>query len=188
MKYSTPIHNPTIVARARARNRQHTSVEAGLVADFVWLLFPGAKRIERFFAHHLDHGDFALRVGLGNFLVDEGVIETSFRGIGCSRGKINAIEARPVNGAQAHGARFAACVNFATLEVEFFEFFAGLADRGHFGVGGGIVCGGYAVGGLRDNLSIFYNQRTEGTTSARLYVLECKRNGALHESVFGHSR
>jgi len=175
-----------MVGGTRARNLHYASVQAVLVADLVWFLFPGAKRIERFFAHHLDHGDFAVRVGLGNFPVDEGVVETGFRGIGCSCGEINAIEARPVNGPQAHEARLTASINLTTCELKCSEFLAGFSNGNHFGVGGGIVRWGYTVSGLGDNFSILYNQRTEGTAVAGLYILQCERDGALHESLFGH--
>jgi hypothetical protein len=88
------------------------------VQNFVGFLGPRAKSDERFVAHNLNGGDAALGVGLFQFAIDEGVVESDFRGIFGGVGKIDARKASPVDGTETHGARLAGRVDFAILELE----------------------------------------------------------------------
>src|SRR5450631_2185512 len=123
------------------------------VGRFVVLFVPGTKGDQGFFAHQLDHGNFAVGVGELDLAVNEGVVKTEFCGVGGGVGEKNANGPGPVDGAEAHRARLTARIHFAAGEFEGAELFACGADSHYFGVSGGIILDGNGVNTLGNNFS-----------------------------------
>ena len=74
-----------------------------LVFDLVFLFFPCTEGAEGFVAHDILHGDAALGHGCGEFVVDELVAEAYVVGILGGIAVVDACNAAPVYGAEAHG-------------------------------------------------------------------------------------
>ena len=142
----------------------------------------------RLFAEELVHGDAAVRAWASEFGIDEGVVEASAGGIGGSGGVEDASGTSPVDGAEAHGARLASAVEIATGKLEIAQDVAGLADGDDFGVGGGIVGGGDAVGTFSDDAVAFDDESGERAAAAGTDVFDGECDGATHEAVGGGRR
>jgi len=145
------------------------------------MLLPRSKCRQRFLAHHLHHGDLALRVRLLDFRIDRGIIEADFRGVRGEIAKINPVNPSPVDCAQAHRAGFAGSVEVAAFKLEDSKFPAGLADGQHFSVRRGIVGRCNLIRGFRYDGAIFNYDRAEWTAAPGAYILERELNGADHE-------
>ena len=74
-----------------------------LIFDLIFLFFPGTEGAEGFVAHDILHGDAALGHGCGEFVVDELVAEAYVVGILGGIAVVDACNAAPVYGAEAHG-------------------------------------------------------------------------------------
>ena len=96
------------------------------------MVLPCTKRSQCFLAHHRNHGDLSLGVGLGEFRVNGGVVKADFRGVGGEVGEVDFVNTCPVNSAQAHGARFAGRIEVTAAKLEIPKFTAGLTDRQDF--------------------------------------------------------
>src|SRR2546430_15961760 len=83
--------------RAHAPRRHFHSVRL-----LIRIARPGAKRFERLLAHHLCHGDFALRERRGQFLVNQSIIKTDGGRVLSRVGKKDALPPRPIDGPHAH--------------------------------------------------------------------------------------
>src|ERR1700722_5456499 len=155
-----------------------------LIANLIRFLLPGAKGGQSLLAHHLDHGDFAVAVIELDLAVDESVVEATFRGVGGLIGEENANGASPVNSAKTHWARLATGVDFAAGQFENPQIFAGGADGHHFGMGGGVILGGYRVHAFGNDFSVMHDDSGEGP-SAHTRIFDRKLDGTSHKGV-GH--
>jgi hypothetical protein len=156
-----------------------------LVVRFVRLLFPGAKRCQRFFAHQLDHRNFPVQVRKLELPVDERIVKARFRGVRVGARKIDASEPGPVNGSQAHGTWLATGVKLTIREMKIPQLPAGCANGYDFGVRRRIILHGYSIRGLGKNFAVFHDECAE-RTAAGTHIFERKGDGALHEGVLRH--
>ena len=145
------------------------------------MLFPRSKRRQCFVAHHLNHGNLALGVRLGDFFIDSGIIKADFRSVRCEIAKVNSVNSSPVDCAQAHGAGFAGGIEVTASEFETAKFLARLADGQHFSVRRGIVHRRNLIRTFRYDDAFFDNDTTEWPAAPRAYILERQLNGAGHE-------
>src|SRR6266478_3701823 len=93
--------------------------------------------------------------------------------------------ARPVNRAEAHGARLARGIEIAAAELKISENAAGFADGHHFRMRRGIVRTGDAVRAFSDDAVFFHDHGSEGPAASRADIFQRHRDGAPHE-VGGH--
>src|ERR1700684_3565239 len=108
----------------RIRMMSSDPLQLASLTYFVPISFPYAKRLQRFFAHHLDHWDFPVQVRTLNFPVYERIIKARLCGIRGRAREIDASGARPVNCSQTHRARLAARVKLAIREMKISQLFA----------------------------------------------------------------
>ena len=128
---------------------------AGFVAT------PGIERLGAGLAELLlDRGE-AVGVGAGDLLVEDGVVEAAGGGILTAGGIDDAVDAGPVQRAEAHRAGLAARVDGAAAQVEAVERGAGGADGDDLGVGGGVLGGGDAVHALGDDGAVLDDDGAE---------------------------
>src|SRR5205807_666665 len=101
--------------------------------------------------HDADRRDAALRKRNADLAIDEIVIEADLRRIAARVGIIDALDARPVDRAEAHRARLAVRVDVAAFEAEGLELGAGAADRGYLSMAGAIVGRGNLIPAFGDH-------------------------------------
>ena len=123
------------------------------------------------------HRDLALGWGKGELLVEVRVVEAGGCGFDLGGGVVDAVQARPEDGAETHGAGFATGKDFAAGEVVGVQFCGCAADGGDFGVGGGVVVGGDQVGAFGDQFPALDDDRAEGA-AAGFDVCHGKGDGA----------
>src|SRR5208282_1210311 len=146
------------------------------------MLLPGSKGRQCFLAHHLSHGNLALRVRLLDFRIDRGIVKADSC---CVRGeiaKVNSVDASPIDRTEAHGAGFAGSVEIAALKLEESKFLAGLANGQYFSVRRGIVGRCNLIRGFRYDVAIFCDDGAERTTAPGAYIIKRELNRAGHES------
>ena len=85
------------------------------IFDFVRLIFPSAKRRQRFFTHHLNHRNFALRMRLGDLTIDQRIVKPNFGSVRIEIREVDAREASPIDGPKTHGTGFTRSVDLAAL-------------------------------------------------------------------------
>ena len=105
--------------------------------------------------------DRALLWGEGECVIEVDVVEAGFGGIFNTKSIVDAIDACPVDCAEAHRAGLAGGVDFAASEFEVAELVAGVADGGDFAVGGGVVIAEDLVPAFADDFAIADDDRTE---------------------------
>lgn len=110
-------------------------------------------------------------------LVKVGVVEAGGGGFELGGSVVDAVQAGPEDGAEAHGTGFATGIDFAAGEVVGVEFRGGAADGGDFGVGGGVVGGGYEIGAFSDQFPGLNDDGAEGP-AAVVDVFDGERDGA----------
>src|ERR1035438_6168122 len=109
------------------------------VPDFVRRLNPRGEAGPGFVAEQLSGGQLALGCVFAEFGIEKGVVETGpCRGGGAAT-EINRVEARPVRGGKAHGARFAAGVERTAGQGKSAQCFARGADGIDFAVSRWII-------------------------------------------------
>lgn len=75
-------HNEKVMASTRLHYpNELPELVPGLVGHFIRLLFPGVKRFQSFVVHDAHHGNFALIPSAAELLIDEGIVESRFRGV-----------------------------------------------------------------------------------------------------------
>ena len=116
-----------------------------------------------------------------DFAIEECIVEVGAGCVGTGIAKPDAIDVRPVDGGQAHGAGFAAGVDFRALEAEDAELLAGSADGADFAVGGGVVVAGDAVGSFADDGSVTDDYGTERSAAAAADIFSGESDGSAHE-------
>lgn len=139
----------------------------------------------------MDHCDLAFGGWYVDLFVNERVVETRFRGFVAGIRIKDPVGSRPVDGAEAHGAGFAAGVDVTAGELEGAQAAAGIANGDHFGVGGRVVGRGHAVGATADDLSVLDDHTTERPTLVGGGTVPGERDRFLHEWVvllFRHSQ
>lgn len=117
------------------------------------------------------------------FGVNEFVVEAVFGGVAARAGVEVSREARPIDGAEAHGAGFAAGVELAAGELEIAERVTGSADGGDFGVRGGIVGGRDEIDSGGEDAGVLYNDGAEGTAAAGVHVVDGKLDSLAHPLI-----
>src|SRR6266403_2825042 len=152
------------------------------ITDLAGILLPRSKCRQCFLAHHVNHGNLTLRVRLGDFRVDSGIIKADFGSVCCEIAKVNLANPGPVDCAQAHRARFAGGVEITAPEFEIAKFLARLADGQHFSVRRRVVhrCNLIRTFGYDD--AFFDDDGAERPAAPGAYILERELNGASHES------
>src|ERR1700758_1501388 len=88
------------------------------VPNFVRLFLPCLKRGQRLSVHHPDHRNSALGWGLLEFMVDHGIVKADLGRVRSHVAVIDTGNMRPVDSAQAHGARFTRRIELAIFELE----------------------------------------------------------------------
>ena len=146
------------------------------------MLLPRSKCRQCFLAHHLNHGNLALRVRLGDFRVDSGIIKADFGSVCRQIAKENFANPGPVDRSQAHRTWFAGSVEVAVPEFEAAKFLASLPDSQHFSVRCGIIRRSDPIGGFRYDDAFFDDDGAERPAAPGAYILERELNGAGHES------
>src|ERR1700687_6297373 len=131
------------------------------------MFLPGSKCRQCFLAHHLNHGNLALGVRLGDFRIDSGIIKTDLRGVRCEIAKVDSVNPSPVDCAQAHWAGFAGGIEVTAPEVETAKFLARLADGPHFSVRRGIGHRRTLIRTFRYDDAFFDDDGAERTAAAR---------------------
>jgi hypothetical protein len=150
------------------------------------MLFPRSKCRQCFLAHHLNHGNLALGVRLGDFRIDSGIIKADFGSVGCEIAKVNFADPSPVDCAQAHRAGFAGGIKVTAPEFETAKFLARLADSQHFSVRRRVVHRRNLIRTFRYDDAFFDDDTAERAAAPGTYILERELNGAGHEgSVAG---
>jgi hypothetical protein len=146
------------------------------------MLLPRPKCRQCFLAHHLDHGNLALGVRLGDFCIDRGIIKADFRSVRCEIRKVHSVNPSPVDCTQAHWAGFAGGIEVTAPELETAKFLARLADGQHFSVRRRIIHRRNLIRALRYDDAFFDDDGAEGAAAPGAYILERELNGASHES------
>ena len=154
-----------------------------LVRDLVRLFLPGAEDSQRLFAHHLQHGNLALRERLSELVIDEGVVKPDFGRIGSEITEMNLPEVGPIDRAQTHRAGFTGGVDLAIPQRKRLQSGASFADGDNFGVRGGIVRDRDSIDALRNDVAVFDDDGAERATLTGKNVIERELNGASHERV-----
>jgi hypothetical protein len=147
------------------------------------MLLPRSKCCQCFLAHHLNHGNLALGVRLGDFCIDSGIIKADFRSVRCEIAKVNSVNPSPVDCAQAHWAGFAGGIEVTAPEFEIVKFLARLADGQHFSVCRGIVHRRNLIRTFGYDDAFFDDDTAERPATPGAYILERELNGAGHESL-----
>ena len=154
-----------------------------LVLDLVGFTFPGVKRLQRLFAHYLNHRNLALRGLFRDLAINQGIVKPDFGGISIVIRKVNARQPGPVDCPQAHGAGLAGSIDFAAFKIEPAKVLASGADSEHFRMRGWIVCRCDLIRGLPDDDAVFHHDRAKRTAAPRLDVFDRELNGARHERI-----
>jgi hypothetical protein len=150
------------------------------ISFFVGFGGPRPKNGQALIAKQFFHRNTPGLVGFLQFVVYECVVESRARGIGCRARIENACGTRPVNRAQAHGARLASRVQMASRQLESSERAACCANRDNFRMRRRIVRSGHLIGALADDAAVFRDERSEWA-AAGLDISESQRNGAPHQ-------
>ena len=154
-----------------ARPETEIMEQAVSVVDAVGAVGPGRELSPGLRHSHLLERHPALIAGTPDFVVDEAVVEAGIGGVVSRAREYDAGRARPVQRPQAHGARLAAAVDLATVQLEGAQRFAGVADRDDLGVGSRVVGGRHEVRARGQDLPISDHHRTERAAAPRGDVL-----------------
>src|SRR6202163_4560349 len=146
------------------------------------MLLPRSKCRQCFLAHHLNHGNLTLRVRLGDFRVNGGIVKADFGSVCREIAKVYFANPGPVDCAQAHRARFAGGVEITVPEFETAKSLASLSDGQHFSVRCRIVHRRDLIGGFRHDDAFFDDDGAKRPAASGAYILERELNGAGHES------
>ena len=95
--------------------RIQTAMGGILVADLGGGLAPFPEGLQTLFAHQVEGGDLALVKIESDFVVDKRIVKADGGGILPIGGEVEAAEAGPIDGTQAHRARLATGVDFAIV-------------------------------------------------------------------------
>ena len=152
----------------------------------VLLHLPGAEGFEGLVAEQRDERHGAFFDMLFQFLVNEVIGEVDGGGILFRVAVIDALDMRPIDGAEAHRAGLAGGIDDTVREVEGAQFATGLADGVHFGMGGGVVVAGDAVRAASDDFAISHDDGPEGTATV-FHTLVGEADGFAHKGfiLFG---
>src|SRR3981189_422384 len=167
-------------SRAGPEKREFASI-----GSLVCLLLPGGKYREGIVAEKLRHRNAPPGRCDLQLIIDEGVVESGVRGIGSGCGIENSRGARPVNRAEAHGARLARGIEIAAAELKIGENAAGSANGHDFRVRRRIVRKSDAVRPFGNDAVFFDYQGGKRPAAARADIVQRQRDGTLHE-VWGH--
>src|SRR5438128_3215770 len=144
---------------------------------------PGAKGLLGLVAHERNHRNPPAGERLAYLIVNEGIAKSDCCRVFSSVGKINPCRPCPVDGAKAHRTRLAGRVNLTIGKLESSKFLASFADGDDLRVRSGIIARSDLVGALRDDFSIFHDDRGEGPTFSRSNIFEREFDGPRHEAI-----
>ena len=133
----------------------------------------------------LQGGDRAFFRSQGELGVEVDVVEADGGGVFDTKSIVDPLDACPVDGAEAHRARFAGGVDFAVSEAEVADLRAGVADGGDFAVGGGVVVPQDLVPAFADDFAIAHHDGAEGSAVAGEHAFSGELDGATHELRIG---
>ena len=136
------------------------------IFDFVSLCCPLVEVVDGMRVVDMNARNVAQLVWFVNFLIDEVVVEVDVGGIYLGVGIIDAFHASPVECAQAHGARLAAAVDDASIELKVATDCAGAANGVDLGMCSGVVIERDRVAASGNDLTVFDDDCSEWATSA----------------------
>lgn len=113
--------------------------EAFLIFHFLIGLFPCEKRFKLCLKVHFIKRNFPFAFRFGDFFINKRVVKTGRCGIRMLSGEVNFLRSRPVDGSQAHGARFTACIKNAVVQLIIAKCFTGEPNSRYFRVRGWII-------------------------------------------------
>src|SRR6202035_1147869 len=154
---------------------------AMLVVDSFCALAPGLEAGDGLVGKQLESGDAAGFDRLFYFGIEEGIVEADLCGIGGGVAVEDGRATRPIEGGEAHRARFAAGVDGAAGKLEATQRLAGGADGHDLGVCGGVVVKGDAIDAGGDDDAVADDHGAEGTAGTTGNVLGRERDGLFHE-------
>lgn len=108
--------------------------------------------------------DRSIGVHAVDLLVYEGVIKTNFGGIVARVGVIDGVGPGPINGSEAHGAGFAACIEDATIKLMGLQVGTCITYCLHLGMCRGIVCGNHPIESSTYDFAVFDDHAAKGAT------------------------
>ena len=136
-------------------------------------------------AGHTGHGGCALAGAQGQLPVEDLVIETDGGRVLACGAAADALEARPEDGTQAHGAGFAGGDDLAAREVIASQVGCGGTNGLHLCVGRGIAGGEDPVLPAGDDHAILDHHGAEGASGAVLHGPPGQGDGLCHVCVHG---
>lgn len=157
-----------------------------LVLNLILFGLPQAESLEALGPHQRERRYGALGGGEGYLVVDEGVVEADLGGVASGVGIVDALNAGPIDGAQAHRAGLTGGVYLTPLEVEVAHGCTGCTNGAHLGVGCGVVEQRNAVGTSGHNLTVAHDDSTKGAATSG-HTLFGEFDGHTHKFVLVHS-
>lgn len=118
-----------------------------------------------------------------DLLIYEGVVETYSGSIMTCVCVIDRIWTSPVNGSKTHGAWFATCVEYATVELVCLEVCTGIANSLDLGMRCWIVCGDDTVVATSYNFAVFDDHAAERAT-VRFLEADGRELDGLEQEAF----
>ncbi len=134
---------------------------------------PGFERLSGIRADEMLRRDLPIRRAQSNLLIDQRVVKPGLSGILASGGKVDSVRPRPIDGPEAHRARFATAVDGASGELMCAENFAGIPDGHNLGVGGRVVRRRHSVCTRGEGLAVPHDDRPERSTLVKVYAFGC---------------
>src|SRR5882757_2744974 len=159
--------------------------ETKSVGSLVRLPLPSRKNCQRLFAHKLSHRNAPRFRRASQLFINERIVKARVRRIGGNSSVEDARWTRPINRTQAHRTRLASGVKLAVSKLKCTERPAGRANRNDFGVRGGIVRSGDAVGAFTDYAAVLRHQRRKRSAASRPDIFKRERDGPAHK-LCGH--
>src|SRR6266436_756675 len=150
-------------SRVRMEKRELTSV-----GRLVCLLLPGRKNSDGIVAEKLRHRNAPPGGCDLHLVIDEGIVESGDSGVGGGCRVENSRGVRPVNRAEAHGARLARRIKIAAVELKISENAAGFANGHDFRMRGWIVGKGDSVRAFGNDAVFFDDHGSERPAVARV--------------------
>ena len=178
-----------VSVRVRARSRLSdrkpdlAGRDAPSIRGFAGCFFPRPKCRQRFLPHHLHHRNLAPRKWLANFFVNRGIVKSDPCRVAGNTGIVNCVNSRPVNGAQAHRARFARRVEFTAAKLEAAKIVASLPNCHHFGMRRGVIRRRDLICSFADYSAFFHDHASERPTTPGTHIFYREFYGPRHENV-----
>src|SRR5687767_3319107 len=151
------------------------------IRNAIAFFLPFAKCGEGLFAPETDARDAALAGFAREVLIKHFVEKPGLGGVGPAGRVINALDAGPIGGTQAHWTRLATRVKLGAFEEKRAGCSACLADRDDFGVRGWVIGGSHLVPAAADDLAVAHDNGAKWPAFASAHHFDGKANRLLHE-------